>query len=65
MATHTALCLGGAAPQVERTLPKPSAALAQRAAALTPHEAELDAELDEAAQASCAHVLCPCAMPLC
>lgn len=37
--------------QVARTLPKPSAALAQRAAALAPHEAELDAELDEAAQA--------------
>ncbi len=50
-------------PQVERTLPKPSAALAQRAAALTPHEAELDAELDEAAQASCAW-LCPCVVPL-
>ncbi|KAL4434095.1 hypothetical protein ABPG75_000536 [Micractinium tetrahymenae] len=36
--------------EVARALPKPSAALAQRAAALAPHEAELDAELDEAAQ---------------
>lgn len=45
-----------------RALPKPSAALAARAAALAPHEQELDAELDEAAEVcngvSCCEAAC-------
>ncbi len=39
--------------EAERSLPRPAmAAAAARAAQLAPHEAELDAELDEAAEVS-------------